>query len=130
MKKVILLIIVMISFISMKAQNHSIYAFLVIDAGFTPILITESSETPSNAMKGFDFKKNYLRDSEGNEIKFNNFLPLLGYIQTIGWSVPDIEKQLKDNQASTIKGRAVFLLKREVSEQEWLEWIKNGLKKK
>ena len=100
-----------------------------MDAGETPLIITETSN-PGNALTGFDFKSNFLRDEEGKEMKFNNFLPLLGYIQSIGWTVPDMENQIRQNMSTIVKGRSVFLLSKEVTEQEWKEWIENGKKKK
>lgn len=130
MKKIFAVLLLMLAMGFASAQNYTIYSFLVFNgAGRTPVLISEKT-LPAGDWKGFDFKSNYLRDAEGKELKFNNFLPALGYIQQLGWTVPDIEQQLKENQARVLEGRSVFLLTKEVSESEWNEWIETGKLKK
>lgn len=126
MKKFILFALMLVAFGFANAQTHKIYALLVVDgSNDMPVIITETT-TAGGTWSGFDFKSNYLRDENGDVVKFNNFLPLLGYVESIGWTVPEIEGQIKENQASAINGRSVFLLSKEVDESQWLQWIERG----
>lgn len=126
MKKLIFAVLMAIVACTVNGQTHKIYAFAVCDGtGDTPTIITEKSVAGGD-WKGFDFKSNMLRDEQGNEIKFNNFLPMLAYLETIGWTIPNLENQIKENQSTVLRGRSVFLLSKEVSEKEWLEWIERG----
>lgn len=116
--------------VDQATNSHRIYAVLVCHGGnFTPILIEETTD-PGNAWSGFKAKENFLRDENGKELKFNNILPALGYVESIGWSIPDKELQLYRNLAETLNGRSAFLLYKEVSEPEWLNWIEKGKVKK
>lgn len=129
MKKFLLPIFLFLSLLA-NAEEHRIYSIVVMDSDNTPPVIIKETTTSGSSWSGFDFKSNYLRDEEGNEIKFNNFLPLLGYLQSIGWTIPDIEDQIIKNEPTTVSGRSVFLVYKDVSEREWLDWIENGKKKK
>lgn len=117
------------SSLSLSAETHKIYAVIVTDGKTTPVLIQETTDS-GGTWSGFNFKGNYLRDSDGKELRFNNFLPALAYMEKLGWTVPDKEEQIYRNIAQTIIGRASFLLCKEVSEEEWLQWIERGKYKK
>lgn len=131
MKKLIItfIVAVILGCSNMFAENHRIYAVLVCQGKTTPVLIQETTDS-GNAWNGFDFKSNYLRDENGNEVKFNNFLPTLGYVESLGWTIPDKEEQIYKNMANTIAGRSSFLLYKDIPEEEWLQWIENGKIKK
>lgn len=132
MKKILLTLIaaIMIGCGSLAAETHRIYAVLFFTGrGGTSVLIQETTDSGST-WSGFNFKKNYLRDEAGNEVKFNNFLPLIGYIESIGWTIPDKEDQIRENMKNVVSGDAPFLVYKDVSEEEWLRWIENGRSKK
>ena len=132
MKKVLFVVFILIisAVANMKAEDHRIYAVLVFDGcRDAPVLIQETTDAGSS-WSGFNFKENYLRDENGKEIKFNNFLTALGYMEKIGWNVPDMQGQIISNMANTVSGRSAFLLYKNVSEAEWLEWIEKGIRKK
>lgn len=129
MKRIILSLLIIIACALANAENHKIYAIFVVHPG-EPVIMIKETTTTGGALSGFNYKENYLRDEEGNEIVFNNFLPMLGYLEQIGWTIPDVVNQIHTNQSSTVNGRSVFLVYKEVNEKEWLEWINNGRKKK
>lgn len=117
---------------SLLAENHRIYAVIVYDGRGGVALIQETTTVTAagNLWSSFNYKENCLRDEDGKELKFNNFLPVLGYVESIGWTIPDKEEQIYKNIANTISGRLTFLLFKEVTEEEWLQWIEKGMAKK
>lgn len=115
--------------VPLQAQTRKIYAVLVTNGKNTPLLIQETTNE-GGGLKGFDSKESYLRDSEGNDLKFNNFLTALAYMEKIGWTIPQKEEQILKNISATITGFASFLICKEVSEEEWLQWIERGKLKK
>lgn len=125
MKKFILtlLSIIILGCTAALAESHRIYGVIVFEGKGNPVFIQETSTTGT---MGMNLKDNYLRDAEGKELKFNNLLPLVGYMQSIGWTVPDTEEQLYRNMANTINGRSTILVYKEVPEDEWLQWIDRG----
>ncbi len=132
MKKILFVIFTLIvsTVVKVYAEDHRIYAVVVFNGSSqTPVLIQETTDAGSS-WSGFNFKENYLRDENGKELKFNNFLPALGYLEKIGWIIPDIQDQIIRNMPNTINGRSTFLLYKDVSEDEWLQWIENGIRTK
>lgn len=132
MKKILstLIFALILGYGNLIAETYRIYAVLVFSgSSTTPVLIQETTDA-GNSWNGFNFKENYLRDEEGKEIKFNNFLPGLAYIESIGWTIPQKEEQILKNIANTVAGRSSFLLYKDVTEEEWLQWIENGKVKK
>lgn len=127
-RQLLLLIAAICMTFASTAETHRIYNVVVMHPGDTPIIISETS-TGGNSLSGFNFKENYLRDADGKEIKFNNFLPMIGYFQEQGWIFPDLEQQILNNQSNAVAGRTAFLIYKEVDETEWHQWIERGRKK-
>lgn len=113
----------------MYAENHRIYAVFVCDPKMAPVLIQNTTNS-GNALSGFNFKENFLRDEDGKELKFNNFLPAVGYMESKGWIFPDKDDQMREAMKNIVNGNTSFLMYKEVSEAEWLDWIEQGKKKK
>ena len=91
--------------------------------------VIKETTYPNNSWSGFDLKGNLLLDENGEEVRFNNFLPLIAYMQNRGWTFPDLEDQMRVMSEHVI-GRSMFLMYHEATEAEWLEWIERGKSKK
>ena len=129
MKKFFLLFLLAISSLNVNAEEpRRIYAFLVYSSNSYAAVIKETT-TPNNSWSGFDLKGNLLLDENGEEVRFNNFLPLIAYMQNRGWTFPDLEAQMRA-KSEHVLGRSMFLMYHEATEAEWLEWIERGKSKK
>ena len=129
MKKFFLLTLLAISSLNVNAEEpRRIYAFLVYRSTSFASFIKETT-TPNNSWSGFDWKGNALLDENGEEVRFNNFLPLIAYMQNRGWTFPDLEAQMRA-KSEHVLGRSMFLMYHEATEAEWLEWIERGKFKK
>ena len=129
MKKFFLLFLLAISSLNVNAEEpRRIYAFLVYSSNSYAAVIKETT-TPNNSWSGFDWKGNALLDENGEEVRFNNFLPLIAYMQNRGWTFPDSEAQMRA-KSEHVLGRSMFLMYHEATEAEWLEWIERGKFKK
>ena len=129
MKKFFLLFLLAISSLNVNAEEpRRIYAFLVHNSYYHTAVIKETT-TPNNSWSGFDWKDNLLLDENGEEVRFNNFLPLIAYMQNRGWTFPDLEAQMRA-KSEHVFGRSMFLMYHEATEAEWLEWIERGKFKK
>ena len=92
--------------------------------------VIKETTTPNNSWSGFDWKGNALLDENGEEVRFNNFLPLIAYMQNRGWTFPDLEGQMRAMSQQVVNGHTMFLMYHEATEAEWLEWIERGKFKK
>ena len=129
MKKFFLLFLLAIYSLNVNAEeSRRIYAFLVYSSNSYAAVIKETT-TPNNSWSGFDWKGNALLDENGEEVRFNNFLPLIAYMQNRGWTFPDLEAQMRA-KSEHVFGRSMFLMYHEATEAEWLEWIERGKFKK
>ena len=129
MKKFFLLFLLAISSLNVNAEEpRRIYGFLVHDSDYHTAVIKETT-TSNNTWFGFDWKGNALLDENGEEVRFNNFLPLIAYMQNRGWTFPDLEAQMRA-KSEHVFGRSMFLMYHEATEAEWLEWIERGKSKK
>ena len=129
MKKFFLLTLLAICSLNVNAEEpRRIYAFLVHTSSNHTAVIKETTY-PNNSWSGFDLKGNLLLDENGEEVRFNNFLPLIAYMQNRGWTFPDLEDQMRVMSEHVI-GRSMFLMYHEATEAEWLEWIERGKSKK
>ena len=129
MKKFFVLTLLAISSLNVNAEEpRRIYAFLVYSSNSYAAVIKETT-TPNNSWSGFDWKGNALLDENGEEVRFNNFLPLIAYMQNRGWTFPDLEAQMRA-KSEHVFGRSMFLMYHEATEAEWLEWIERGKFKK
>ena len=129
MKKFFLLTLLAICSLNVNAEEpHRIYAFLVHNSNYHTAVIKETTY-PNNSWSGFDLKGNLLLDENGEEVRFNNFLPLIAYMQNRGWTFPDLEAQMRA-KSEHVFGRSMFLMYHEATEAEWLEWIERGKSKK
>ena len=129
MKKFFLLFLLAISSLNVNAEEpRRIYAFLVHDSDSYAAVIKETT-TSNNTWFGFDWKGNALLDENGEKVRFNNFLPLIAYMQNRGWTFPDLEAQMRA-KSEHVFGRSMFLMYHEATEAEWLEWIERGKSKK
>ena len=129
MKTFFLLTLLAISSLNVNAEEpRRIYAFLVYSSNSYAAVIKETT-TPNNSWSGFDWKGNALLDENGEEVRFNNFLPLIAYMQNRGWTFPDLEAQMRA-KSEHVFGRSMFLMYHEATEAEWLEWIERGKSKK
>lgn len=118
MKKLFLAAILFMAMGMANAETYKIYASLIFRG---------TMEVPTMLLSA-GAEGETIKDKDGNELEFNTVLPLLGYMQSIGWTVPDIEKQIM-NSMNPNKEIHCFLLSKEVSEKEWLDWIESGKKK-
>lgn len=129
MKKFFLLSLLAICSLNVNAEEpRRIYAFLVHNSNYHTAVIKETTY-PNNSWSGFDLKGNLLLDENGEEVRFNNFLPLIAYMQNRGWTFPDLEDQMRA-MSEHVVGRSMFLMYHEATEAEWLEWIERGKSKK
>ena len=129
MKKFFLLTLLAICSLNVNAEEpRRIYAFLVHNSNYHTAVIKETTY-PNNSWSGFDWKGNALLDENGEEVRFNNFLPLIAYMQNRGWTFPDLEAQMRA-KSEHVFGRSMFLMYHEATEAEWLEWIERGKSKK
>ena len=129
MKKFFLLSLLAICSLNVNAEEpRRIYAFLVHNSNYHTAVIKETTY-PNNSWSGFDWKGNLLLDENGEEVRFNNFLPLIAYMQNRGWTFPDLEAQMRA-KSEHVFGRSMFLMYHEATEAEWLEWIERGKSKK
>ena len=129
MKILFILFLLAISSLNVNAEEpRRIYAFLVYSSNSYAAVIKETT-TPNNSWSGFDWKGNALLDENGEEVRFNNFLPLIAYMQNRGWTFPDLEAQMRA-KSEHVFGRSMFLMYHEATEAEWLEWIERGKFKK
>ena len=129
MKKFFLLSLLAICSLNVNAEEpRRIYAFLVHNSNYHTAVIKETTY-PNNSWSGFDLKGNLLLDENGEEVRFNNFLPLIAYMQNRGWTFPDLEAQMRA-MSEHVVGRSMFLMYHEATEAEWLEWIERGKSKK
>ncbi|MDY4620949.1 MAG: hypothetical protein SO487_06905 [Alloprevotella sp.] len=130
MKKFFLLTLLAISSLNVNAEEpRRIYAFLVHDSNYHTAVIKETT-TSNNTWFGFDWKGNALLDENGEKVRFNNFLPLIAYMQNRGWTFPDLEDQMRAMSEKVVGGTTMFLMYHEATEAEWLEWIERGKSKK
>ncbi len=130
MKKFFLLFLLAISSLNVNAEEpRRIYAFLVHDSDYHTAVIKETT-TSNNTWFGFDWKGNALLDENGEKVRFNNFLPLIAYMQNRGWTFPDLEGQMRAMSEKVVGGTTMFLMYHEATEAEWLEWIERGKFKK
>lgn len=129
MKKFLTIIFLIVSMAYAYAENHTIYSVVIIyPTSGEVIMVDEYSKVHGNS-GFFESKENCLRDSDGKEIKFNNVLPLIGYLQTQGYTIPDLLNQLESNARTIGKSASYLVVTKEVSEEEWHEWIENGKRK-
>ena len=129
MKKFFLLFLLAICSLNVNAEEpRRIYAFLVYSSNSYAAVIKETT-TPSYSGSGFDWKGYALLDENGEEVRFNNFLPLIAYMQNRGWTFPALEAQMRA-KSEHVLGRRMFLMYHEATEAEWLEWIERGKSKK
>lgn len=130
MKKFFLLFLLAICSLNVNAEEpRRIYAFLVHDSNYHTAVIKETT-TSNNTWFGFDWKGNALLDENGEKVRFNNFLPLIAYMQNRGWTFPDLEGQMRAMSEKVVGGTTMFLMYHEATEAEWLEWIERGKSKK
>ena len=130
MKKFFLLTLLAICSLNVNAEEpRRIYAFLVHNSYYHTAVIKETTTSNNHNWSGFDWKDNLLLDENGEEVRFNNFLPLIAYMQNRGWTFPDLEDQMRVMSEHVI-GRSMFLMYHEATEAEWLEWIERGKSKK
>ena len=130
MKKFFLLSLLAICSLNVNAEEpRRIYAFLVHNSNYHTAVIKETTY-PNNSWSGFDLKGNLLLDENGEEVRFNNFLPLIAYMQNRGWTFPDLEGQMRAMSEKVVSGTTMFLMYHEATEAEWLEWIERGKSKK
>ena len=130
MKKFFLLFLLAISSLNVNAEEpRRIYAFLVHNSYYHTAVIKETTTSNNHSWSGFDWKDNLLLDENGEEVRFNNFLPLIAYMQNRGWTFPDLEAQMRA-KSEHVFGRSMFLMYHEATEAEWLEWIERGKSKK
>lgn len=130
MKKFFLLFLLAICSLNVNAEEpRRIYAFLVHDSNYHTAVIKETT-TSNNTWFGFDWKGNALLDENGEKVRFNNFLPLIAYMQNRGWTFPDLEDQMRAMSEKVVGGTTMFLMYHEATEAEWLEWIERGKSKK
>ena len=131
MKKFFLLFLLAISSLNVNAEEpRRIYAFLVHDSDYHTAVIKETTTSNNHNWSGFDWKDNLLLDENGEEVRFNNFLPLIAYMQNRGWTFPDLEGQMRAMSEKVVGGTTMFLMYHEATEAEWLEWIERGKFKK
>ena len=122
MKKFFILLVLSLMSATMSAQTHYVYAVLVYSYGYKYAGLVDEAHD--------HYSKNFLRDEADKKIEFNNYMVAVGYAQSLGWEVPDLEKQLMEETATSYTREfASFLLRKEVSEEEWLQWIEKGKKK-
>ena len=130
MKKFFLLFLLAISSLNVNAEEpRRIYAFLVHSSKSFAVVIKETTTSNNHNWSGFDWKDNLLLDENGEEVRFNNFLPLIAYMQNRGWTFPDLEGQMRA-MSEKVVGTSMFLMYHEATEAEWLEWIERGKFKK
>lgn len=130
MKKFFLLFLLAICSLNVNAEeSRRIYAFLVHDSNYHTAVIKETT-TSNNTWFGFDWKGNALLDENGEKVRFNNFLPLIAYMQNRGWTFPDLEGQMRAMSEKVVGDTTMFLMYHEATEAEWLEWIERGKSKK
>ena len=130
MKKFFLLTLLAICSLNVNAEEpRRIYAFLVHDSNSYAVVIKETT-CQGNGWSGFDWKGNALLDENGERVRFNNFLPLIAYMQNRGWTFPDVEGQMRAMSQQVVHGITMFLMYHEATEAEWLEWIERGKFKK
>ena len=131
MKKFFLLFLLAISSLNVNAEEpRRIYAFLVHNSYYHTAVIKETTTSNNHNWSGFDWKDNLLLDENGEEVRFNNFLPLIAYMQNRGWTFPDVEGQMRAMSQQAVHGITMFLMYHEATEAEWLEWIERGKFKK
>ena len=130
MKKFFLLTLLAICSLNVNAEEpRRIYAFLVYSSNSYAAVIKGTTTSNNHNWSGFDWKGNALLDENGEEVRFNNFLPLIAYMQNRGWTFPDLEAQMRA-KSEHVFGRSMFLMYHEATEAEWLEWIERGKSKK
>lgn len=130
MKKFFLLTLLAISSLNVNAEEpRRIYAFLVHSSKSYAVVIKETTNQGSG-LSGFDWEGNALLDENGEKVRFNNFLPLIAYMQNRGWTFPDLEGQMRAMSQQVVNGHTMFLMYHEATEAEWLEWIERGKSKK
>ena len=130
MKKFFLLSLLAICSLNVNAEEpRRIYAFLVHNSNYHTAVIKETTTSNNHNWSGFDWKDNLLLDENGEEVRFNNFLPLIAYMQNRGWTFPDLEDQMRA-MSEKVVGTSMFLMYHEATEAEWLEWIERGKFKK
>ncbi|MGM9694764.1 MAG: hypothetical protein ACI3YC_07130 [Alloprevotella sp.] len=133
MKKFFLLTLLAICSLNVNAENHRIYAILAYTFSFDGEATIMDESIHTSVMRGDNvtWRKQGLKDENGELLKFNNFLPLIGYMQTKGWVFPDLENQLLSARSKILDTQIfTFLMYREATEAEWLEWIERGKRKK
>ena len=131
MKKFFLLFLLAISSLNVNAEEpRRIYAFLVHNSYYHAAVIKETTTSKNKSLSGIvDCQDNALLDENGEKVRFNNFLPLIAYMQNRGWTFPDLEGQMRA-MSEKVVGTSMFLMYHEATEAEWLEWIERGKSKK
>ena len=132
MKKFFLLFLLAISSLNVNAEEpRRIYAFLVHNSYYHAAVIKETTTSKNKSLSGIvDWQDNALLDENGEKVRFNNFLPLIAYMQNRGWTFPDVEDQMRAMSQQAVHGITMFLMYHEATEAEWLEWIERGKSKK
>lgn len=126
MKRFLAIIFLIAGIAYAYAEKHSIYSVVIIyPTSGDVIMVNEHSKVHGNS-GFFNYKENCLRDSNGKELKFNNVLPLIGYLQAHGWTIPDLMNQLESNAKTIGKSASYLVVTKEVSDEEWYQWIENG----
>lgn len=131
MKKFFLLFLLAICSLNVNAEEpRRIYAFLVHNSYYHAVVIKETTTSKNKSLSGIvDWQDNALLDENGEKVRFNNFLPLIAYMQNRGWTFPDLEAQMRA-KSEHVLGRSMFLMYHEATEAEWLEWIERGKSQK
>lgn len=93
-------------------------------------VVIKETTNQGSGLSGFDWEGNALLDENGEKVRFNNFLPLIAYMQNRGWTFPDLEGQMRAMSQQVVNGHTMFLMYHEATEAEWLEWIERGKFKK
>ena len=132
MKKFFLLTLLAICSLNVNAEEpRRIYAFLVHNSYYHAVVIKETTTSKNKSLSGIvDWQDNALLDENGEKVRFNNFLPLIAYMQNRGWTFPDLEGQMRAMSQQVVNGHTMFLMYHEATEAEWLEWIERGKFKK
>ena len=132
MKKFFLLFLLAICSLNVNAEEpRRIYAFLVHNSYYHAAVIKETTTSKNKSLSGIvDWQDNALLDENGEKVRFNNFLPLIAYMQSRGWTFPDVEGQMRAMSQQVVHGITMFLMYHEATEAEWLEWIERGKFKK
>ena len=133
MQKFFLLSLLAICSLNVNAEEelHRIYAHVGVFQNGCVTIMDESVHWWGAFYNSFD-KKQLMVDENGELLTFNNYLPVIGYFQSRGWTFPNLDAQLMAAPEMTTSNRhvVIFLMYHEATEAEWLEWIERGKFKK